>query len=196
MQGYLLELVGCIGTSPTEFEEWVDDLKITPIDAGPWLQGFGRGDLSFHFSSCRYRGSNVAFAQFIWVSGIGSFLTKAVPWTGFNLMNPSRPPSARSLNTFSRVVRTVLKSTSGIIVAPTAIVFGTESLTRDDCLCRFTGHSLGCAMASLAYSRAILFPEDFGPSVRVRDAYIFAAPVVCDVVSVQGKWTLQAVVVI
>jgi len=49
----------------------------------------------------------------------------------------------------------------------------------------FTGHSLGCAMASLAYSRAILKPEEFGKSVRIRDAYLFAAPVVCDVISVE-----------
>jgi len=50
----------------------------------------------------------------------------------------------------------------------------------------FTGHSLGCAVASLAYSRAILKPEEFGKSVRIRDAYLFAAPMVCDVSSVES----------
>ncbi|KAF8322358.1 Alpha/Beta hydrolase protein [Cantharellus anzutake] len=45
----------------------------------------------------------------------------------------------------------------------------------------FTGHSLGCGLASLAYARAINSPGDFeGSPVLIRDAYLFAAPVCGD----------------
>ena len=49
-----------------------------------------------------------------------------------------------------------------------------------------TGHSLGCALASLVYARQINEPRDLGKSVMVRDAYLFAAPILCDVDSVNG----------
>ncbi|KAF8309377.1 Alpha/Beta hydrolase protein [Cantharellus anzutake] len=44
----------------------------------------------------------------------------------------------------------------------------------------FTGHSLGCALSGLAYTRAINnFSEDFGDApIVIRDAYTFGAPVV------------------
>ncbi|KLO15955.1 alpha/beta-hydrolase [Schizopora paradoxa] len=44
-----------------------------------------------------------------------------------------------------------------------------------------TGHSLGCALASVAYARMVNEARELGPNVRVRDAYLFAAPIVCDV---------------
>lgn len=45
----------------------------------------------------------------------------------------------------------------------------------------FTGHSLGCALATLAYTRAISTPSDFaGYPIEIRDAYLFAAPVAAD----------------
>lgn len=45
----------------------------------------------------------------------------------------------------------------------------------------FTGHSLGCALATLAYTRAISTPSDFaGYPIEIRDAYLFAAPVSAD----------------
>jgi len=47
-----------------------------------------------------------------------------------------------------------------------------------------TGHSLGCALASLVYARQINEPGDFGRDVVIRDAYLFAAPILCDVESV------------
>ncbi|KZT37546.1 alpha/beta-hydrolase [Sistotremastrum suecicum HHB10207 ss-3] len=52
----------------------------------------------------------------------------------------------------------------------------------------FTGHSLGCATATLAYSKAIVDDEGLGLKGRVvvRDAYLFAAPICCDVPSVQA----------
>ncbi|ELU43878.1 lipase domain-containing protein [Rhizoctonia solani AG-1 IA] len=48
----------------------------------------------------------------------------------------------------------------------------------------FTGHSLGCATASLAYSRAVAKQNsDFKSNVRIRDAYMFAAPIIGDVMT-------------
>ncbi|EJD51153.1 alpha/beta-hydrolase [Auricularia subglabra TFB-10046 SS5] len=49
-----------------------------------------------------------------------------------------------------------------------------------------TGHSLGCALASLVYARQINEPGDFGRSVVIRDAYLFAAPILCDIHSVHA----------
>lgn len=51
------------------------------------------------------------------------------------------------------------------------------------------GHSLGCATASLAYSKAVVDEEGLGPreKIIVRDAYLFAAPICCDVDSRNGK---------
>ncbi|KAF8309376.1 Alpha/Beta hydrolase protein [Cantharellus anzutake] len=44
----------------------------------------------------------------------------------------------------------------------------------------FTGHSLGCALSGLAYTRAINnFEEDFGDApIVIRDAYVFGSPIV------------------
>ena len=47
----------------------------------------------------------------------------------------------------------------------------------------FTGHSLGTAIASLVYARAVNEPRDFGPNVVIRDAFMYAAPILCDVQS-------------
>ncbi|KAF8310018.1 alpha/beta-hydrolase [Clavulina sp. PMI_390] len=48
----------------------------------------------------------------------------------------------------------------------------------------FTGHSLGCAVASLVYSRMLMHDEDLGKTAILRDAYIFAAPITTDRTSV------------
>ncbi|KAG8900290.1 hypothetical protein FRB99_006131, partial [Tulasnella sp. 403] len=50
----------------------------------------------------------------------------------------------------------------------------------------FTGHSLGTAIASLAYSRVITGKHDFGKNIAIRDAYLFATPILCDVYSVHA----------
>ncbi|KAG8998841.1 hypothetical protein FRB93_013408 [Tulasnella sp. JGI-2019a] len=50
----------------------------------------------------------------------------------------------------------------------------------------FTGHSLGTAIASLTYARAVSGKNDFGKKVVVRDAYLFATPIICDVPSVHA----------
>ncbi|KAF8308286.1 alpha/beta-hydrolase [Clavulina sp. PMI_390] len=44
----------------------------------------------------------------------------------------------------------------------------------------FTGHSLGCATASLVYSRMLMRPKDLGEDAILRDAYMFAAPILTD----------------
>lgn len=45
----------------------------------------------------------------------------------------------------------------------------------------FTGHSLGCALATLAYTRIISTPSDVaGYPIVIRDCYLFAAPVAAD----------------
>lgn len=49
-----------------------------------------------------------------------------------------------------------------------------------------TGHSLGCSLASLVYARQIDEPTELSPSIVIRDAYLFAAPVVCDITSVNA----------
>ncbi|KAF8517171.1 alpha/beta-hydrolase [Hysterangium stoloniferum] len=49
-----------------------------------------------------------------------------------------------------------------------------------------TGHSLGCALALLVYARQINEPRDLGHNVVVRDAYLFAAPILCVVDSVNA----------
>jgi hypothetical protein len=43
-----------------------------------------------------------------------------------------------------------------------------------------TGHSLGCATASLVYSRFLMRSKDIGKKSVLRDAYLFAAPIVAD----------------
>ncbi|KAG9045340.1 hypothetical protein FS837_006472 [Tulasnella sp. UAMH 9824] len=47
----------------------------------------------------------------------------------------------------------------------------------------FTGHSLGSGMGCLAYAKALLSRAEIGPHARLRDAYMFAAPIVSDVAS-------------
>ena len=44
-------------------------------------------------------------------------------------------------------------------------------------------------MSSLAYARAINEPKEFGKGTRIRDCYLFAAPIICDLQSVQGKFS-------
>ncbi|KAF9511085.1 hypothetical protein BS47DRAFT_1347099, partial [Hydnum rufescens UP504] len=50
----------------------------------------------------------------------------------------------------------------------------------------FTGHSLRCATASLIYARMLMKPEEIGDHAVLRDAYLFAAPIVCDSDSVKA----------
>ncbi len=46
-----------------------------------------------------------------------------------------------------------------------------------------TGHSLGCAVATLTYTRALLGLDGLDPRVQLCDAYLYGAPVVCDMAS-------------
>jgi len=49
----------------------------------------------------------------------------------------------------------------------------------------FTGHSLGCALSTLAYA-GMIGDTALDPRIRIRDAYLFAAPIVCDMTSVRA----------
>jgi len=130
------------GTSPTEFEEWVDDLKINQVDAGPWLEGFGKVHMGFK-----------------------------------NRIFPENADNMDDIKPYESIVNGVRELAQHLLE---------DNPNETEVNVWFTGHSLGCAMASLAYARAILNPKDFGPTIRIRDAYLFAAPVVCDVVSVEA----------
>jgi len=44
-----------------------------------------------------------------------------------------------------------------------------------------TGHSLGSATAATFYARAVKSPDDFGPDVKIRNAYLYGTPRVGDV---------------
>ncbi|KIO27373.1 hypothetical protein M407DRAFT_23422 [Tulasnella calospora MUT 4182] len=44
----------------------------------------------------------------------------------------------------------------------------------------FTGHSLGTALATLAYSKALVSSKDLPDTVILRDAYLFATPITVD----------------
>lgn len=46
-----------------------------------------------------------------------------------------------------------------------------------------TGHSLGCATGTLTYTKALLGLDGLDPRVQICDAYLFGAPVVCDMAS-------------
>jgi len=47
----------------------------------------------------------------------------------------------------------------------------------------FTGHSLGTAIASLAYSKSLIQQELLGENALLRDAYLFATPITTDIIS-------------
>jgi hypothetical protein len=49
-----------------------------------------------------------------------------------------------------------------------------------------TGHSLGCAIGSLTYTKALLGLDGLDPRVQICDAYLFGAPVVCDMASAKN----------
>lgn len=50
----------------------------------------------------------------------------------------------------------------------------------------FTGHSLGCATASLVYCRHLMRPKDLGKKAILRDSYLFACPILTDRETVDG----------
>ncbi len=62
------------------------------------------------------------------------------------------------------------------------------SVTVAEIMQWITGHSLGCALASVAYSRMVNEIKEIGPNICVRDAYLFAAPILCDVESAGGDF--------
>ncbi|KAG8751913.1 hypothetical protein FRC14_007522 [Serendipita sp. 396] len=70
-----------------------------------------------------------------------------------------------------------------IIAALKVVTNDLMSRTDKDINVWFTGHSLGCAMATLTYTRALLNLDGLHPRVQLCDAYLYGAPVVCDMAS-------------
>lgn len=70
-----------------------------------------------------------------------------------------------------------------IIAALKVVTNDLMSRTDKDINVWFTGHSLGCAMATFTYTRALLNLDGLHPRVQLCDAYLYGAPVVCDMAS-------------
>ncbi|KEP50786.1 lipase [Rhizoctonia solani 123E] len=153
------------GTSPTEFDEWVTDLTFTREDISHWIPGFGKVHAGFKARmfpdearaphSLRDHVKRHARQLRDW--WVGEKSTRAEL--------PIRTPYD-SIRDGIQIVADHLTRNTGI-----------HSINV-----YFTGHSLGCATASLAYARAVTKQNtDFKSNVRIRDAYMFAAPVIGDV---------------
>ncbi|KAJ1310414.1 hypothetical protein OPQ81_007149 [Rhizoctonia solani] len=155
------------GTSPTEFDEWVTDLTFTREDIGHWIPGFGKVHSGFKARmfpdeariphSLRDHVKRHARQLRDW-------------WTGEKSTKAELP-----VRTPYDTIREGIQIVADHLTRNTGI----HSINV-----YFTGHSLGCATASLAYARAVVKEKtDFKSNVRIRDAYMFAAPVIGDVIS-------------
>ncbi|KAG8748706.1 hypothetical protein FRC10_000097 [Ceratobasidium sp. 414] len=151
------------GTSPTEFDEWVTDLTFTREDIGMHIPGFGKGFKARVFPDEVRTPRSLLEHMKRHAEQVGDWF---------------RAPSER--NKKQLPVRTPYDSIrEGIQIVA-------DHLTRNTGIhsinVYFTGHSLGCATSSLAYARAVAMQNtDYKSNVRIRDAYLFAAPVVGDV---------------
>ncbi|KAG8733182.1 hypothetical protein FRC11_008108, partial [Ceratobasidium sp. 423] len=153
------------GTSPTEFDEWVTDLTFTREDIGHIIPGFGKVHSGFKARmfpdeariprSMRDHAKRHAGQLRDW-------------WIGEKMTEKQMP-----IRTPYDTIRESIQIVADHLTRNTGI----HSINV-----YFTGHSLGCATASLAYARAVAKQNtDFSSNVRIRDAYLFAAPVVGDV---------------
>ncbi|CUA72251.1 Cullin-7 [Rhizoctonia solani] len=153
------------GTSPTEFDEWVTDLTFTREDISHWIPGFGKVHAGFKARMFPDE-ARIPHSLKDHVKRHASQLRDW--WVGEKSTKADLP------------VRTPYDSIrEGIQIVA-------DHLTRNTGIhsinVYFTGHSLGCATASLAYARAVAKQNtDFKSNVRIRDAYMFAAPVIGDV---------------
>ncbi|KAG9123916.1 hypothetical protein FRC07_013527 [Ceratobasidium sp. 392] len=156
------------GTSPTEFDEWVTDLTFTREHIGTHIPGFGKVHAGFKARmfpdevrtprSLREHLKRHAGRLRDWYKGTTEAEQKQRDL-------PVRTPYDTIRESIQIVADHLTKNT------------GIHSINV-----YFTGHSLGCATASLAYARAVAKQNtDYKSNVRIRDAYLFAAPVVGDV---------------
>ncbi|KAF8610123.1 alpha/beta-hydrolase [Ceratobasidium sp. AG-I] len=156
------------GTSPTEFDEWVTDLTFTREDIGKWIPGFGKVHSGFK--------SKMFPEEARMPRSLKDHMKRHVRQVRSWFKGPSQSETKQA----DLPVRTPYDTIrDGIQIVA-------DHLTRNTGIhsinVYFTGHSLGCATASLAYSRAVALQNaDYRSNVRIRDAYLFAAPVIGDV---------------
>ncbi|KDN49355.1 hypothetical protein RSAG8_02057, partial [Rhizoctonia solani AG-8 WAC10335] len=153
------------GTSPTEFDEWVTDLTFTREDIGHWIPGFGKVHSGFKARMF----PDEARAPHSLKDHVKRHARQLRDWWAGEKSTKAELPIRTPYDSIREGIQ---------IVA--------DHLTRNTGIhsinVYFTGHSLGCATASLAYARAVTKQNtDFKSNVRIRDAYMFAAPVIGDV---------------
>ena len=156
-------IVAFKGTEPTEFDEWAGDFSYEPVEAGDYIRGFGR----VH----------------------GGFMERIFP----RRIEPGeRLPYCESFCHYIKVRLSISYHISiSIDTIRDAVRHTATSLSQNLPLGTkinvwFTGHSLGTALASLVYARAVNEPHEFGEDVVLRDAYLFATPIIADVQSVRA----------
>ncbi|CAE6418675.1 unnamed protein product [Rhizoctonia solani] len=153
------------GTSPTEFDEWVTDLTFTREDIGHWIPGFGKVHSGFKDRMF----PDEARIPHSLRDHFKRHARQLRDWWAGEKSTKQQLPVRTPYDTIREGIQ---------IVA--------DHLTRNTGIhsinVYFTGHSLGCATASLAYARAVAKQNiDFKSNVRIRDAYMFAAPIIGDV---------------
>ncbi|QRW14667.1 Lipase (class 3) [Ceratobasidium sp. AG-Ba] len=156
------------GTSPTEFDEWVTDLTFTREDIGMHIPGFGKVHSGFKARMF----PDEARAPRSLREHMKRHVEQIRDWW--------KPPTEAERKQRDLPVRTpydTIRESIQIVADHLTKNTGIHSINV-----YFTGHSLGCATASLAYSRAVAKQNtDYKSNVRIRDAYLFAAPVIGDV---------------
>ncbi|KAG8824039.1 hypothetical protein FRC17_009190 [Serendipita sp. 399] len=145
------------GTSPFEFDEWLTDFDITRVHAGHRLPGY----------EMVHRG----------------FKNRLFPENHDNL-GGSGAGAGGGDERFGKKGMAAYRTPYETIMAALKVVTNDlMSRTDKDINVWFTGHSLGCAIATLTYTRALLNLDGLHPRVQLCDAYLYGAPVVCDMAS-------------
>ncbi|KAF8682425.1 Alpha beta-hydrolase [Rhizoctonia solani] len=155
------------GTSPTEFDEWVTDLTFTRENIGHWIPGFGKVHSGF---KARMFPDEARIPHSLRDHFKRHMNQLRDWWIGEKSAKQELP-----IRTPYDTIRDGIQIVADHLTRNTGI----HSINV-----YFTGHSLGCATASLAYSRAVAKQNsDFKSNVRIRDAYMFAAPIIGDVMT-------------
>ncbi|EPQ30931.1 uncharacterized protein PFL1_01829 [Pseudozyma flocculosa PF-1] len=164
------------GTNPVEFKEWALDFTIRYTEGGAWLPGFGKVHSGFYeslFPSDIRQGATTGY--------VGQLLHDAyLTVFGPDALDEERKPPREFPY---EQIRHRIEEIAKLLVKNSA----------DDHVNLFvTGHSLGAALASFFFARAVASPKDFGSNsegddlVRVRDAYTFGCPIFGDPECIEG----------